>query len=93
MEPQRHDHGPLVAAGGLEDHEGSVWLGTAKNGLFRATPALIAPVTAQRPDHGERDTIKAVLQDRNGDIWFGSSDDGWRWQQSVGQSAVIEVLP
>lgn len=27
------------------------------------------------------------------DIWFGSSDDGWAWQRSVGQLATIEVLP
>lgn len=27
------------------------------------------------------------------DIWFHSSDDGWRWQRDVGKRAVIEVLP
>ncbi|MGE3857446.1 MAG: hypothetical protein AB7G21_10880 [Dehalococcoidia bacterium] len=27
------------------------------------------------------------------DIWFGSSDEGWKWQRSVGQSATIEILP
>ena len=27
------------------------------------------------------------------DVWFGSSDDGWAWQRSVGQAATIEVLP
>jgi len=27
------------------------------------------------------------------DIWFGSSDEGWQWQRSVGQSATIEILP
>lgn len=26
------------------------------------------------------------------DIWFATSDDGWKWQQSVGQSATIEIL-
>ncbi|MSQ31282.1 MAG: hypothetical protein EXR64_04545 [Dehalococcoidia bacterium] len=27
------------------------------------------------------------------DIWFGSSDEGWSWQLSVGQAAWIEILP
>lgn len=27
------------------------------------------------------------------DIWFGSSDEGWQWQRSVGQTATIEILP
>lgn len=27
------------------------------------------------------------------DIWFGSSDEGWKWQRSVGQAATIEILP
>lgn len=27
------------------------------------------------------------------DIWFMSSDEGWAWQQQVGQVATIEILP
>lgn len=27
------------------------------------------------------------------DIWFMSNRDGWHWQQSVGEQAVINVLP
>jgi hypothetical protein len=27
------------------------------------------------------------------DIWFNSSDEGWKWQKSVGQAATIEILP
>jgi 3D (Asp-Asp-Asp) domain-containing protein len=27
------------------------------------------------------------------DIWFDSSDEGWVWQRSVGQAALIEILP
>lgn len=27
------------------------------------------------------------------DIWFNSSDEGWKWQKLVGQSATIEIIP
>ena len=38
------------------------------------------------------DTGSAV-HGQHRDIWFGSSDDGWAWQRSIGQAATIEVLP
>lgn len=38
------------------------------------------------------DTGSAV-HGQHRDIWFSSSDDGWAWQHSIGQAAVIEVLP
>ncbi len=27
------------------------------------------------------------------DIWFSTSGEGWRWQQAVGNSVAIEILP
>ena len=27
------------------------------------------------------------------DIWFMSNREGWTWQQSVGEQAVIRILP
>lgn len=27
------------------------------------------------------------------DIWFATSGEGWRWQQAVGSSVAIEILP
>jgi hypothetical protein len=38
------------------------------------------------------DTGSAV-HGQHRDIWFGSSDEGWKWQRSVGQTATIEIIP
>lgn len=56
----------------LEDPEGSIWLGTAKTGLFRASPAVIATATPQKGASPELNVIESVLEDRSGGIWYGS---------------------
>ena len=40
-----------------------------------------------------RDSTGSAVHGLHRDIWFGSSDDGWTWQRSVGQAASIEILP
>src|SRR5262249_42235560 len=55
---------------GFEDREGSLWLGTAKQGLFRATAAVIA--TQRNVSSPELNVIEPVLEDRAGGIWYGS---------------------
>jgi signal transduction histidine kinase len=54
----------------LEDREGTLWIGTAKEGLFRADPQAIA--TYQHPNGSQWNVVEPVLQDRAGSIWFGS---------------------
>jgi signal transduction histidine kinase/ligand-binding sensor domain-containing protein len=54
----------------VEDREGTLWIGTAKEGLYRATPRVIA--TYQHPGGSQWNVIEPILQDRAGDVWFGS---------------------
>src|SRR5262249_53194248 len=62
---------------GFEDREGSLWLGTAKEGLFRATQAVIA--THRNTGGPAGNVIEPVLEDRAGDIWYGSRRGLSRW--------------
>jgi signal transduction histidine kinase len=55
---------------GFEDREGSLWLGTAKEGLFRATLRVIT--TQQNSRTAARNVIEPVLEDRAGGIWYGT---------------------
>jgi signal transduction histidine kinase/ligand-binding sensor domain-containing protein len=54
----------------LEDREGTVWIGTAKEGLYRADPQAIT--SYQHPNGSQWNIVEPVLQDRTGAIWFGS---------------------
>jgi signal transduction histidine kinase len=54
----------------LEDREGTVWVGTAKEGLYRADPQAIT--IYQHPKGSQWNVVEPVLQDRAGSIWFGS---------------------
>lgn len=54
----------------LEDREGTVWIGTAKEGLYRAD--TLAITTFQHPNGSQWNIVEPVLQDRAGNIWFGS---------------------
>jgi signal transduction histidine kinase/ligand-binding sensor domain-containing protein len=55
---------------GFEDQEGSLWLGTARTGLFRASPALIA--THRNIGGPDLNVIESVMEDSAGGIWYGS---------------------
>jgi len=54
----------------LEDREGTLWLGTSKGGLYRATPRVAEAYRV--PGSPELNDIETVLEDRAGNIWFGS---------------------
>lgn len=54
---------------GFEDREGSLWLGTSKQGLFRAIPVVIA--TQRFAGKPELNVIEPVIEDREGGIWYG----------------------
>ena len=59
----------------FEDREGTLWIGTAKEGLYRADPQAIAMY--QHPNGSQWNVVEPALQDRTGSIWFGS-----RWGSS-----------
>jgi signal transduction histidine kinase len=54
----------------LEDREGTIWIGTAKEGLYRADPQAIT--TDEHPNGPQWNIVEPALQDRAGNIWFGS---------------------
>ncbi len=54
----------------LEDREGTVWIGTAKEGLHRADPQALT--FYQHPNGSQWNIVQPVLQDRAGNVWFGS---------------------
>jgi signal transduction histidine kinase/ligand-binding sensor domain-containing protein len=54
----------------LEDREGTLWIGTAKEGLYRADPQAIEMY--QHPNGSQWNLAEPVLQDRAGAIWYGS---------------------
>jgi signal transduction histidine kinase/ligand-binding sensor domain-containing protein len=54
----------------LEDREGTLWIGTAKEGLYRADPQAIEMY--QHPNGSQWNLVEPVLQDPAGVIWFGS---------------------
>jgi len=54
----------------LEDREGTVWIGTAKEGLYRADANAIT--FYQHPNGSQWNVVQPVLQDRAGNVWFGS---------------------
>ena len=58
----------------LVDHEGTLWIGTKNEGLYHLRRPAIT--VYRHPGGQEFNDIRAILQDRAGNIWFGSSGGG-----------------
>jgi len=54
----------------LEDHKGSVWIGTDGNGLFRYNQSHFERMETSHS------SILSLAQDHEGDIWVGTGDGG-----------------
>lgn len=54
----------------LEDREETVWIGTAKEGLYRADPQAIT--IYQHPNGSQWNIVEPAAQDRAGNVGFGS---------------------
>ena len=54
----------------LEDHEGTLWLGTLAHGLFRYDGKGIEPIGSSHPE------ITSLAEDREGNIWAGTHGGG-----------------
>lgn len=66
-------HGVVVVCL-LEDHEGSVWIGTDGDGLLRLRDAPI--VTYGKRDGLTKEFVHAVLEDPQGTVWLGTREGG-----------------
>ncbi len=53
----------------LRDHEGSIWLGTAANGLHRLKPSLFSVFS--EPEGLSGRNVYGVVEDPSGDVWLG----------------------
>jgi signal transduction histidine kinase/ligand-binding sensor domain-containing protein/DNA-binding response OmpR family regulator len=58
----------------MQDHEGSIWLGTWGNGLHRLKPATFTVIGA--PEGLSADNVYSVYEDAGGAIWVGTLDGG-----------------
>ena len=54
----------------LEDHTGSLWIGTAADGLLRLNGTDLQPVAVSHPE------ITALAEDREGNLWVGTAGGG-----------------
>ncbi|MCM3878396.1 MAG: hypothetical protein NEA02_18505 [Thermoanaerobaculia bacterium] len=66
-------HGVVVVCL-LEDHEGSLWIGTDGDGLLRLRDAPI--VTYGKRDGLTKEFVLAVLEDPHGTVWLGTRGGG-----------------
>jgi signal transduction histidine kinase/ligand-binding sensor domain-containing protein len=61
----------VIARSGLRDHDGNVWIGTVGQGLLRLNHGRLERFT--RRDGLSSDTISAVAEDREGDLWIATA--------------------
>lgn len=54
----------------LEDHTGSLWIGTSADGLFRLKGKELEHVSVSHPN------ITALMEDREGNLWVGTGGGG-----------------
>lgn len=54
------------------DREGTVWIGTNENGLFRARRRFLVSYAEANGMHGR--SVYPILEDRDGTLWFGSGN-------------------
>jgi len=80
-----------------EDSAGIWWIGTLENGLAAYDPAERSFVHLRPEGEGAgellRGTIKAVLEDRTGTVWVGSSNGLGRLERSRRGAAGGRVVP
>ncbi len=94
---QRLDHGEfhsdprldhIRALSMCDDHEGNLWIGTLGAGLVRVSPLGVAFYRASRvlPDN----TISAIFEDREQNLWVGTDDGLLRLNKSVVETLTSE---
>lgn len=78
----------------LQDHNGTIWLGTKLNGLFKAEPIdsteLSYKISHYKADERDATSISgndiySLAEDKNGNIWVGTFDKGLNQVVTVNQ--------
>ena len=54
------------------DYEGTLWIATNANGLFRLTEQFISPLYTDETSVGKN--VYPILEDRSGAVWIGTSN-------------------
>ncbi len=62
---------------GVQDKAGDLWFGTTGEGVYRYDGKLFTQFTVQ--DGLNSNTIWSILEDRNGNIWFGTDNGACRY--------------
>jgi signal transduction histidine kinase/ligand-binding sensor domain-containing protein/CheY-like chemotaxis protein len=82
----------------LEDRDGTLWVGTYGGDLNRIDPEQRAvmeaggvPTVTRYPEYGPN--VAAILQDREGDVWFAADNGLVRYQPSTGAFSVYKPDP
>jgi diguanylate cyclase (GGDEF)-like protein len=82
---------PRQVRAALVDRDGTLWVGTNANGLYRITQQLI---TTYAPADGLYDaSVYVVLQDHAGAIWIGAGKGLSRWDHGRFTSDAIVPAP
>jgi ligand-binding sensor domain-containing protein/two-component sensor histidine kinase len=83
----------LMAWTGLQDSKGIIWIGCQSGHIMKINPVthqysfLIPPAFTNR-------TIRTMLEDRNGDIWFGTHNNVLvKWERSTNLFKQIMPAP
>jgi ligand-binding sensor domain-containing protein/two-component sensor histidine kinase len=69
---------------GMQDSEGLIWIGCQHGRILRLDPAT-KKITTLHPDELENNTIRTIVEDKNGNIWFGSQKSVVvKWERATG---------
>lgn len=69
--------GPAQILCMAEDHDGSLWIG-AQTGLYHYNPGTgtLTPITNPAATNPSGNSILAIQENRQGNLWLGTEDDG-----------------
>jgi len=71
----------LPDAHGFEDREGNLWIGTFRDGLFRARKQFITSYS--KPDGLLENNVYPIYEDRRGVVWLGTTGGLFKYADGV----------
>lgn len=74
-----------------EDRSGSVWVATARNGVFRIKDGQVTDYTARLQNKALK--VFSILEDRDGSLWFSTLDSGLiHFRDVEGETATVYTM-